>query len=67
MQNLNYGLVYVIFVSMLYALSSIIIFCEAITLYSISQYITFVQVWALADSKRQGHLGYHEFVTAMQV
>ncbi|KAI5065316.1 hypothetical protein GOP47_0020011 [Adiantum capillus-veneris] len=25
------------------------------------------QVWAVADSKRQGYLGYHEFVTAMQV
>jgi hypothetical protein len=30
-------------------------------------YITFSQVWALADSKRQGYLGYREFVTAMQV
>ncbi|KAJ3678429.1 hypothetical protein LUZ60_002232 [Juncus effusus] len=25
------------------------------------------QVWALADSKRQGYLGLHEFITAMQL
>lgn len=25
------------------------------------------QVWALADINRQGYLGYHEFVTAMQI
>jgi hypothetical protein len=30
-------------------------------------HVTFAQVWALADSKRQGYLGYREFVTAMQV
>jgi EH domain-containing protein 1 len=25
------------------------------------------KVWAIADSKRQGYLGFAEFVTAMQV
>lgn len=31
-------------------------------------YITFCsKVWAIADSKRQGYLGFKEFVTAMQV
>lgn len=26
-----------------------------------------MKVWAIADSKRQGFLGFNEFVTAMQV
>ena len=26
-----------------------------------------LQVWAIADSKRQGYLGFYEFMTAMQV
>lgn len=25
------------------------------------------KVWAIADSKRQGYLGFKEFITAMQV
>lgn len=27
----------------------------------------FLQVWAIADLKRQGYLGHKEFITAMQV
>ena len=30
-------------------------------------YLLFPKVWALADSKRQGFLGFTEFITAMQV
>lgn len=30
-------------------------------------FISCLKVWAVADSKRQGYLGFNEFVTAMQV
>ncbi|KAK3011484.1 hypothetical protein RJ639_012489, partial [Escallonia herrerae] len=29
--------------------------------------VTLIQVWAIADSKRQGFLGFREFITAMQL
>lgn len=30
-------------------------------------FFRFDKVWAIADTKRQGFLGFREFVTAMQV